>query len=235
MTPYLAEFAGTTLLMVLGLGVNASAALTGSYARSGGWLMVCLGWGLAVTMAVYAAGSASGAHLNPAVTVAFALNGTLPWEMVPGYVAAQMGGAIVGAFLIWLQFMPHWTATPDAAAKLGVFSTAPAIKNTVANFISEMIGTTVLIMGLFFLGTNTFTDGLNPLIVGLLITSIGFSLGGTTGFAINPARDLGPRIAHALLPIAGKGSSDWSYSWIPVAGPLAGAVVAWVLKGVLLG
>ena len=234
MSAYLAEFIGTALLIVLGLGVNASGTLNGSYARSGGWLMVCLGWGLAVTMAIYAAGSASGAHLNPAVSVAFALSGSLPWEMLPGYIAAQLGGAFTGAVLVWMQFLPHWKATPDPAAKLGVFSTSPAIPNTFTNFLSEVIGTTVLIMGLFFIGTNTFTEGLNPLIVGLLITSIGLSLGGTTGFAINPARDLGPRIAHALLPIAGKGSSDWAYSWIPVAGPVTGAVLAWLLKSILL-
>ena len=234
MSAYLAEFVGTALLLVLGLGVNASGTLNGSYARSGGWLMVCLGWGLAVTMAIYAAGSASGAHLNPAVSVAFALSGSLPWEMLPGYIAAQLGGAFTGAVLVWIQFLPHWKATPDAAAKLGVFSTAPAIRSTLSNFLSEVIGTIVLIMGLFFLGTNRFTEGLNPLIVGLLITSIGLSLGGTTGFAINPARDLGPRIAHAVLPIAGKGSSGWAYSWIPVAGPVTGAVLAWLLKSTLL-
>lgn len=227
--PYLAEFIGTALLLLLGGGVNASVTLTGSYSKGGGWLMLCIGWGLAVTFAIYAAGAVSGAHLNPAVTLAFALKGDFPWENLPGYVLSQIAGAIVGSSLMFLQFFPHWGKTEDKAAKLGVFSTSPAISNTFSNLLSELIGTMVLVLGLLFLGTNAFTDGLNPLVVGGLITVIGICLGGTTGFAINPARDFGPRLAHALLPIPGKGDSNWSYSWIPVVGPLLGAVVAVVV------
>lgn len=234
MNAYLAEFVGTTLLIVLGLGVNASVTLVKAYARQGGWMLVCVGWGLAVTLAIYASGEASGAHLNPAVTLAFALDGALGWDQVPGYIMAQLAGGIFGGILIYFHFLPHWKDTEDAAAKLGVFSTSPAIPNVLSNFLSEVLATAVLILGLFFIGTNKFADGLNPIIVGVLVTSVGFSLGSTTGFAINPARDLGPRIAHALLPIPGKGASGWSYAWIPVAGPFTGAVLAWLLKSVLL-
>lgn len=223
---YLAEFVGTALLLLLGGGVNASVTLTGSFSKGGGWLMLCIGWGLAVTFSIYAAGAASGAHLNPAVSLAFALKGDLPWEKFPGYLMAQLAGAITGSCLMFLQFLPHWKKTEDQAAKLGVFSTSPAIQSTLPNLLSEAIGTMVLILGLLFIGTNTFTDGLNPLVVGGLIVVIGICLGGTTGFAINPARDLGPRIAHSFLPIPGKGKSNWSYSWIPVLGPMAGAAAA---------
>lgn len=226
MNPYIAEFAGTAFLILLGCGVNASVTLKNSFSNGAGWLTVCFGWGLAVMLAIYAAGQYSGAHLNPAVTVAFAIKGDFSWSQVPGYVIAQLAGAITGASLVFLQFGPHWEATESSEAKLGVFSTGPAIQNTISNFISEVIGTMALVLGLLFIGTNKFTEGLNPLIVGLLIISIGVSLGGTTGFAINPARDLGPRIAHAILPIKGKGSSNWGYSWIPVAAPFAGAVIA---------
>lgn len=234
MNPYLAEFVGTTLLIVLGLGVNASVTLTKAYARQGGWMLVCTGWGIAVTLAIYVSGSASGAHLNPAVSLAFALDGALEWSKVPGYMMAQLGGGILGAVLVYLQFLPHWKETEDPSAKLGVFSTSPAIPNLPANLFSEVLGTAVLILGLFFIGTNKFADGLNPIVVGVLITSIGFSLGSTTGFAINPARDLGPRIAHAILPIHGKGGSGWSYAWIPIIGPITGAVLAWLIKSFLL-
>lgn len=234
MNPYLAEFVGTTFLLVLGLGVNASVTLGKAYARQGGWMLVCVAWGIAVTLAIYVAGPSSGAHLNPAVTLALALDGTLDWNMVPGYILAQMAGGIAGGILVYFHFLPHWKETPDAVVKLGVFSTSPAIPNTAANFFSEVLATAVFIFGLFFIGTGKFADGLNPIVVGVLVTSIGLSMGSTTGFAINPARDLGPRIAHALMPIAGKGGSGWSYAWIPVAGPLTGAVLAWVLKSLLL-
>lgn len=235
MNPFLAEFAGTLFLLVLGLGVNASVALQNAYARSAGWLTVCIGWGIAVTLSVYAAGPHSGAHLNPAVTLAMALTGTLPWSDVPGYLAAQMAGGILAGMLVYLHFLPHWKVTGDPAVKLGVFSTGPAMDRPLANLWSEVLATAVFILGLFFIGQNRFSEGLNPVVVGALVTSIGLSLGSTTGFAINPARDLGPRIAHALLPIAGKGPSGWSYAWIPVAGPMAGAVLAWLIKSALLG
>ena len=171
-------------------------------------------------------GNFSGAHLNPAVTVSFALIGEFPWSDVPGYIVGQIIGAILGAALVWLHYLPHWKATDDPGTKLGVFSTSPAIPHAFSNILSEMIGTFLLILGLLFIGANEFSDGLNPMAVGLLIIAIGMSLGGTTGYAINPARDLGPRIAHFILPIAGKGGSNWKYAWIPVAGPILGGALA---------
>ncbi len=224
MSPYLAEFIGTLLLILLGDGVVAGVLLKNSKAENAGWIVIVLAWGLSVTLAIYAVGNYSGAHLNPAVTVALAANGSFPWSQVGGYIVAQLAGAFCGAVLVWIHFFPHWAQTSDQQKKLAVFCTAPAIRSALPNFISEFIATAVLILGLLFIGANRFAEGLNPLVVGLLIAAIGFCLGGTTGFAINPARDLGPRIAHALLPVAGKGSSDWAYSWIPVAGPLAGGL-----------
>lgn len=225
MNPYLAEFFGTFLLILLGEGVVAGVVLKGTKSESAGWLTICVAWGLAVTLAIYAVGNFSGAHLNPAITVALAMKGDFEWNQVLGYCFAQLGGAFAGSVLVWLFYFPHWKNTPDAASKLAVFSTAPAIRNTFSNVLSELIATALLVFAILFIGVNEFTQGLKPIVVGLLIVSIGLSLGGTTGFAINPARDLGPRIAHALLPIHGKGSSDWSYAWIPVLGPLAGGVL----------
>jgi glycerol uptake facilitator protein len=230
MSPYFAEYIGTTILILLGDGVVASVALKKSKAENAGFLTVVIAWGLAVTFAIYAVGSISGAHLNPAVTIALAINGSFPADQIIGYILAQFAGAITGATLVWLHFLPHWKETPDPATKLGVFCNSPAIKNTFSNLISEIIATTVLILAILFLG-DKFTEGLKPMVVGLLIIAIGLSLGGTTGFAINPARDLGPRIAHFILPIAGKGKSDWGYAWIPVVGPVIGAVLgAYIFK-----
>ena len=229
MSPYVAEFFGTRLLILLGGGVNAAVSLRKSKSENGGWLMIAIGWGLAVMLAIYAVGSISGAHLNPAVTIALAINGSFASSLVVGYIVAQFIGAIVGATLVWLHYLPHWKETVDPAAKLGVFCNAPAIRNTFTNLVSEIIATMVLIMALLFIGANEFTKGLNPIVVGLLIISIGLSLGGTTGFAINPARDLGPRIAHFVLPIHGKGKSDWSYAWIPVIGPVIGGILGALL------
>ncbi|NOS55662.1 MAG: aquaporin family protein [Cyclobacteriaceae bacterium] len=229
MSPYVAEFFGTLLLILLGGGVNAAVSLKKSKSENGGWLMIAIGWGLAVMLAIYAVGSISGAHLNPAVTIALAINGSFASSLVVGYIVAQFIGALVGATLVWLHYLPHWKETVDPAAKLGVFCNAPAIRNTFTNLISEIIATMVLIMALLFIGANEFTKGLNPIVVGLLIISIGLSLGGTTGFAINPARDLGPRIAHFVLPIHGKGKSDWSYAWIPVIGPVIGGILGALL------
>lgn len=234
MSPYLAEFIGTMILIILGDGVVAGVLLKQSKSENAGWVVIVMGWGLAVTFAIYAVGGYSGAHINPAVTLALALNGSFPWAEVPAYCLAQLLGAFVGATIVWLHYLPHWKVTEDKGAKLAVFCTAPAIRSTGSNFISEFIGTMVLIMGLLFIGANNFAEGLNPLVVGALITAIGFSLGGTTGFAINPARDLGPRVAHFILPIAGKGSSDWSYSWIPVIGPLAGSIAGALLYQLLV-
>lgn len=222
MSAFAGELIGTMILIILGGGVVGGVVLNKSKAQNSGWIVITFGWGLAVALAVYAVGSISGAHLNPAVTFGLAISGDFPWADVPMYVLAQMIGAFLGATVVWLHYLPHWKETEDQGAKLAVFSTGPAIRSYTANLLSEIIGTFLLLFAILFIGANEFTQGLNPLIVGFLIISIGLSLGGTTGYAINPARDLGPRIAHFILPIAGKGSSDWSYSWIPIVGPIIG-------------
>ncbi|MBN6187482.1 aquaporin family protein [Aneurinibacillus sp. BA2021] len=228
MSPFLGEIIGTMILIILGDGVVGGVVLKKTKAHDSGWIVITLGWGLAVAMAAYAVGGISGAHLNPAVTIGLAVAGKFPWSDVPMYILAQLIGAFLGAVIVWLHYLPHWKATEDPAAKLAVFATDPAIPHTASNIISEMIGTFILVLGILAIGANRFADGLNPFIVGLLIVSIGLSLGGTTGYAINPARDLGPRIAHAVLPIAGKGSSNWGYAWIPIVGPIIGGVLgAW--------
>lgn len=224
MTEFLAEVIGTMILIIFGAGVVAGVVLKDSKAENSGWIVITIAWGLAVTMAVYAVGNFSGAHINPAVTLGFASIGELPWAKVPVYIAAQIIGAIIGAAIVFFNYLPHWSRTEDKTTKLAVFATIPAIRRPLSNLVSEIIGTTVLVMGLLFIGANEFTEGLNPLIVGALIIAIGMSLGGTTGYAINPARDLGPRIAHALLPIPGKGGSDWSYAWVPIVGPAFGGI-----------
>lgn len=224
MTPFLGEVVGTMLLIILGDGVVGGVVLKKSKAENAGWVVICLAWGLAVTLAIYAVGAVSGAHINPAVTLALAADGAFPWSEVPSYILAQMIGALLGATVVWLHYLPHWAHTESPADKLAVFCTAPAIRSRWSNMLSEIIGTFVLVAGLLFIGANQFAEGINPLVVGGLIVSIGMSLGGTTGWAINPARDLGPRIAHWLLPIAGKGSSDWGYAPIPVVGPLLGGL-----------
>lgn len=236
MEVYIAEFIGTMILILLGDGVVAGVLLRNSKAENSGWIVITFGWGMAVAMAVYSVGWVSGAHINPAVTIGLASIGAFDWAQVPGYIIAQLLGAFTGAVLVWLAYLPHWSETADPGLKLGVFSTAPAIRNTAANIITEIIGTAMLVFGVVAFVT-TFTaggqelpwDSLFPLIVGLLVFGIGLSLGGPTGYAINPARDLGPRIAHAVLPIAGKGGSDWGYSWIPVVAPIIGGVLgAWL-------
>jgi len=231
MNPYLAEFFGTMLLIILGDGVVAGAVLKNTKSENDGWITVVMAWGLAVTLAIYAVGSISGAHLNPALTIALTITGDFPADQMVGYVVAQFAGAFAGAVLVWLHYLPHWSRTESASKKLAVFCTAPAIRSTPANLFSEVLATLVLVLSILFIGANEFAAGLNPVIVGALIISIGLSLGGTTGFAINPARDLGPRIAHSILPIPGKGSSDWNYSWIPVLGPIIGGILgAWLFK-----
>lgn len=224
------EFIGTMILVIFGVGAGANLTLKKSFANNAGWVVTAFAWGFAVAFGVYiSAFFGAGGHLNPAVTLGAAIAGSIEWSTVPVYISAQMLGAITGAAFVVLYFYPHWSETEDKSAKLGVFSTSPAIENTTHNFISEMLGTFILVFGLNAIGMNAFADGLNPLIVGFFITAIGMSLGGTTGYAINPARDLGPRIVHAILPIPGKGDSNWSYAWIPVVGPLVGAVLATLL------
>ncbi|MDR9796600.1 MIP/aquaporin family protein [Aeribacillus pallidus] len=237
MSAFLGELIGTMILIVFGGGVVGGVVLKKSKAENSGWIVITMGWGLAVAMAVYAVGQFSGAHLNPAVTIGLAAIGSFPWSDVPTYIIAQMIGAFIGAVIVYLHYLPHWQATDDQGAKLAVFSTDPAIKNPAANLLSEVIGTFILLLGLLALGANKFAEGMNPFIVGFLIVAIGLSLGGTTGYAINPARDLGPRIAHFILPIPGKGSSNWGYAWIPVVGPIIGGTYGalfykWAFEGV---
>ncbi|HET8758555.1 MAG TPA: MIP/aquaporin family protein [Solirubrobacteraceae bacterium] len=222
-----AEVIGTAILILLGDGVVAAVLLAQSKAQNSGWIVITFGWGMAVAMAVYAVGQFTGAHLNPAVTLGFAFQGTTDWSDVPAYLGGEFVGAFVGATLVFLAYSNHWRATEDPGLKLAVFCTAPAIRNTVANVITEIIGTFMLVFGVLAIVDpgNNLTSGLAPLLVGLLVFAIGLSLGGPTGYAINPARDLGPRIMHAILPIPGKGPSDWGYSWIPVVGPIIGGVL----------
>lgn len=226
MSHFLAEVIGTMILILLGDGVVANVLLGKTKGNNSGLIVIATGWAFAVAIPAFIFGGISGAHFNPAVTIGLAVIGKFAWAEVPTYICAQMIGAILGACLVYLHYLPHWKETEDKGLKLGVFATAPAIRNTPANFISEFIGTFVLVFGILGLGTAKMVDGLAPFITGLLIWVIGVSLGGTTGYAINPARDLGPRIAHAFLPIHGKGDSDWGYSWIPVVAPILGAIVA---------
>lgn len=239
MQTLLAEGVGTMLLVLLGDGVVANVLLARTKGQNAGWIVITVGWGVAVAMAVYAVGRISGAHLNPAVTIGLATIGSFSWADVPGYIVAQLAGGFLGAVLVWLMYLPHWQATADPAAKLAVFATGPAVRSTPANLISEVIGTAVLLFGVLAIAANAqtlsrpgdvdlsavFSRGLQPLLVGVLVLGIGLSLGGPTGYAINPARDLAPRLAHAVLPIPAKGDSDWEYAWIPVVGPLIGGVL----------
>nr|WP_330373643.1 MIP/aquaporin family protein [Niameybacter massiliensis] len=226
MSTFFAELLGTMILILLGNGVVANVNLNKSKGKGGGWIVVATGWALAVAIPVYIFGPISGAHFNPAVTIANAAIGNFAWADVPMYIIAQMIGAIIGACLVFLHYLPHWKETEDKATKLACFATGPAIPSTIGNFISEFIGTFILVFALLGIGNTVMVDGLSPMVVGLVIWVIGLTLGGPTGYAINPARDLGPRIAHALLPIPGKGDSDWKYAWIPVVAPIAGGVVA---------
>ena len=232
---FLAEVLGTGALILLGDGVVAGVLLAKSKAQNSGWIVITTAWAFAVFAGVIIAGPISGAHLNPAVTVGLAVKGDLPWAEVPVYILAQMIGAFIGAVLVFLHYYPHWKETEDANLKLAVFSTGPAIRSPMWNFVSEVIGTFVLVFVIFAFANNKGpAEGLaslGALPVAFLVLVIGLALGGTTGYAINPARDLGPRIAHFLLPIPGKRDSDWSYAWIPVLGPIVGGALAAIVYG----
>lgn len=243
MSPYIAEFIGTAILLLLGDGVVANVVLNRTKGHGSGWIVITFGWGMAVFVAVFTMASFSGAHINPAVTVGLAMAGKFSWGLVPGYIGAQMLGAAFGALLVWLVYRDHFAVTDDPGAQLAVFSTGPEIRGTVSNAVSEVVGTFVLVFAVLYLAAPNIAGpqgsvgglgALDALPVGLLVLAIGLSLGGTTGYAINPARDLGPRVVHALVPIPGKGSSDWGYAWIPVLAPVVGGVVA-ALAYVALG
>jgi glycerol uptake facilitator protein len=237
MGTYLGEFFGTMFLIILGDGVVANVLLNKSKGQNSGWIVITTGWAFAVMVGVFVSGAfgSAAAHINPAVTIGFAIAGSFDWAMVPGFIIAQILGAFVGGVIVWLVYYRHWAETSDQGLKLAVFSTGPAIRDTVWNNITEILGTMVLLIGVaaIFSDADTGmsaggipTSGLGPLLVGALVWGIGLSLGGPTGYAINPARDLGPRLAHFLLPIAGKGDSDWGYGWIPVVGPIVGGILA---------
>jgi glycerol uptake facilitator protein len=221
---FLAELLGTMILIILGDGVVAGVLLARSKAQNAGWIVITAGWAFAVAIAVYVVGNISGAHINPAVTLGQLVIGGIALDMAIFYWAGQFIGAFLGGVIVYLHYLPHWKETEDPGLKLAVFSTGPAIRNVPANLISEIIGTFILVVGVLGIVSND-AGALTPLLVGFLVFGIGLSLGGPTGYAINPARDLGPRIAHAILPIPGKGTSDWEYSWIPVVGPLIGGAV----------
>ncbi|PAM96619.1 aquaporin [Flavobacterium sp. IR1] len=235
MTPFIAEILGTMVLILLGNGVVANVSLKGTNGNNSGWIVIATAWAFAVFTGVIIAGPVSGAHLNPIVTLGLALIGKFSWSLVPTYIIAQMIGAMLGAFLVWLSHKDHFTVTTDEGAKLACFATGPAIKNNVSNTISEAVASFVLIFAIFYIAGPELTIAsdttaaiglgtIGALPVAIVVWAIGLSLGGTTGYAINPARDLGPRIVHSLLPI--KGSSNWTYAWIPIVGPVIGTCLA---------
>jgi len=239
MSPFMGEVVGTMLLILLGDGVVANVLLSKTKGNNAGWIVITTAWAMAVFVGAYSVASVSGAHLNPAVTIGLAVAGKFAWGNVLPYIIAQLIGAFIGATLVWLHYFPHWAETKDQGLKLAVFSTGPAIRNMTWNLVSEIIGTFVLVFGILAIkGVTMDSSGsavplsmgaLGIIPVAFLVWVIGLALGGTTGYAINPARDLGPRIAHFVLPIAGKGDSDWGYSWIPVVGPIIGAIIAALL------
>lgn len=231
---FIGELLGTFILVLLGDGVVSACILNKTKAQNSGWIAIVLGWGIAVTVAVYISGFMSGAHLNPAVTLAMAAIGSLPWSQVVTYLVAQFLGAMLGSLVLYLHYYPHWKETKDAGTILACFSTGPAIRHTWSNLLGEALGTAVLVITVMAIGPNKVAAGFGPIIVGFVVMAVGFSLGATTGYAINPARDLGPRIMHALLPIPNKGDSDWSYAWIPVLGPILGGVAGALIYQVIL-
>ena len=240
MTEFVAEIIGTFILILLGDGVVANVILKKTKGFGGGWIVISWGWGLAVFLAVATVGPVSGAHINPAVTLGLAFGGIFPWAKVGIYILAQMIGAALGALFVWLAYHDHYKATDEPVIILSTFSTVPAVRNYGKNAMTEIIGTFLLVFVVFYLAGPTFSSpeirdveiglgSIGALPVGLLVTAIGLSLGGPTGYAINPARDLGPRIMHAILPIKDKGNSDWAYSWVPILAPVIGAGLAALL------
>lgn len=225
------EFLGTAILVLLGNGVVAGVVLPKTKNNNAGWIVITAGWAFAVLIAAYISGNMSPAHLNPAVSFAFALKGDISWATFGGYVIAQMLGAMLGTTLVWIMHKPHYDVCEDKAGILATFSTGPAIRNSATNLISEILGTFVLVLGILSFGFYDMPGGLGVICVAFLVWGIGLSLGGTSGYAINPARDLGPRIMHAILPMTNKGDSDWGYSWIPVVGPMLGAALAVLIFG----
>lgn len=234
MSLFFSEFIGTAILLLLGNGVVANVVLTNTKGNGSGWIVIAFGWAMAVFVGVYVSATASGAHLNPAITIGLALK-TGNWINVPLYISAQLLGAMFGSLLVWLSYRLHFDATENKDLKLAVFCTAPAIRSSFNNFISEFIGSFVLMIGILFISKADMKLGaLDALPVALLVLAIGLSLGGSTGYAINPARDLGPRLLHFILPIKNKRDSDWSYSWIPVFAPIAGVILAVLVYGLLV-
>ncbi len=249
MEQYVAELVGTAILVLLGNSVVANVVLSDTKGHAGGWIVITIGWGMAVFVAVLCVADISGAHLNPAVTVGLATAGKFAWQNVPGFIIAQLLGAMLGSSLVYLFYRDHYLVTKDAGAKLATFGTVPNIRRLSSNVLSELIGTFVLVFAVLMAvdpsikyaaggveGQQALKLGLGALgalPVGLVVFAIGLSLGGTTGYAINPARDLGPRLIHALLPIPGKRDSDWSYAWVPVVGPLVGGLLAALVKRLL--
>ncbi len=230
MSAYIAEVIGTAILCLLGGGVCANANLKNTYGHSAGWLFINIGWGLAVFAGVFCTAAVSGAHLNPAVTLGLAMVGKFSWSLLPGYMIAQFIGAAIGALLVWLQYRDHFDQTEEDGAILGTFATGPAIRNPISNLISETLGTFVLVFGVLSMASPDVGLGaLDAIPVAFLVIIIGAALGGTTGYAINPARDFSPRLIHSLLPIRSKGDSDWGYAWIPIVGPLLGGAIAALL------
>jgi glycerol uptake facilitator protein len=243
MSPFIAEFIGTMLLILLGTGVVANVVLKGTKGYSGGWIVVTTGWALAVFVGVVFAAPYSGAHLNPAVTIGLAITGKFPWADAGPYIFAQIIGAMLGAFLTWIVYRDHFNSTTDPELQLAVFSTSPAIRNHLFNLLSEIVGTFVLMFVIFYLTgadipsqkTKIGLGSLGAVPVAFVVWAIGLSLGGTTGYAINPARDLGPRIIHTIIPMSHKGSSQWKYAWIPIVGPIIGSCIAAILYMLLEG
>lgn len=237
MNPYIAEFIGTAIMILLGNGVVANVVLKETKGNGGGWIVITTSWALAVFVAVIVAGPHSGAHLNPVVTLALAITEAFEWSKVPLYILSQLAGAMTGSLLVWLFYKDHFDATDDKGLKAAPFATGPAIANKKGNLLSEIIGTFILIFVIFYITGGEIGEEKTPIGLGsvgalpvaFLVWVIGLSLGGTTGYAINPARDLGPRIIHSIIPMKGKGTSNWSYAWVPVVGPIIGATLAALL------